>query len=82
MAKGHKIALVLAQQQGLWATLESILARKERLPRRQFSRRETTIAAEREYAESLCAGTNAQADSGWKGFFDALEKTGSKKFDE
>ncbi|KAF7505528.1 hypothetical protein GJ744_000690 [Endocarpon pusillum] len=76
--KGYKIALVLAQQKGLWANLESIQACEKRPYRLQSRRRETTIGGERGGAESLPASTKALADPGWKGFFDGLEKAGKQ----
>lgn len=77
--KGYKIALVLAQQQGLWANLESIQACEKQAYRVQSGRRETTIGGEGECAESLPASTKALADAGWKGFFDELEKAGKQQ---
>ncbi|ERF74109.1 hypothetical protein EPUS_06378 [Endocarpon pusillum Z07020] len=77
--KGYKIALVLAQQQGLWANLESIQACEKRPYRLQSRRRETTIGGEGECAESLPASTEALAEPGREGFFDELEKAGKHK---
>ena len=77
--KGYKIALVLAQQQGLWATLESDLACEKRPYRLQSPRRDTTVGGERGHAESLSANAKALADPGWKGFFDELEKAGKQQ---
>lgn len=76
LALGRRIALVLARQQGVWTTMESILAREQRPKRLQSKDREDIIAQERNYAENLHAGTNAQADPGWNAFFQELEKTG------
>jgi polynucleotide 5'-hydroxyl-kinase GRC3/NOL9 len=76
VAKGCGIALVLARQQGLWSTMESILAREERSERLQSGSKESIASREREYVESLSASTDAEADPGWTGFFEELEKSG------
>jgi polynucleotide 5'-hydroxyl-kinase GRC3/NOL9 len=74
-AKGYKIALVLARQQGLWSTMESILAREQRSDRSESSSGGNMVAQERDYAESLSAVSDGQADPGWQGFFEEFRKT-------
>jgi polynucleotide 5'-hydroxyl-kinase GRC3/NOL9 len=58
IAKGHKIALVVAQQQGLWASLERNVACKERIEQ---------LNSQKGIGKS--AGTKRQADGGWEGLF-------------
>lgn len=72
VAKGYKVALVLARQQGLWPTLETILARGARPERPGSKGREKISDPEREYAEGLSAGTNTENDPAWQGFFEGL----------
>jgi polynucleotide 5'-hydroxyl-kinase GRC3/NOL9 len=78
VARGYKIALVVAQQQGLWASLERIVAREER-PGRLHSKKRVKSSGEQECGKGLSAGTKRQADGGWEGLFQELGKTGRPK---
>ncbi len=75
VAKGHKIALVVARQQGQWSTMESILAREQRSDRSESSRGEKMVTRERAYAESLSTVTDGEADPGWQSFFEELRRS-------
>lgn len=74
LERGYHIALVLSQQLGTFATLESIFARESR-SQRPHDRSEPYMGARHhESAETLTSAADMEGDPTWKGFFEELEK--------